>query len=245
MPYDEISEALSTFNVCERTADGVRITTHCLYPSFETVYVFVSKIGDGYRIHDGRGAFEAAWLHGREPSIATKSLEAEGARFHLSVLDGSLVANVSSLEWLCPAILSVANASASAANHAIARAVAAAEEALIDRVGSSLARTFRAGALHRKFTARGKSGKEREFDFAVRTNGTYDLLVSGVVPHAASIAAKYVVFSDTEIEHDRKLAVYDRALETGDTALLQQVASIVPLSSLSEGARRAIHAPQG
>ena len=48
------------------------------------------------------------------------------------------------------------------------------------------------------------------------------------------------------VDQSRKLAVYDRPLDTGDVALLQQVASIVPLAALPDGARKVLsHARPG
>jgi hypothetical protein len=240
MPCDDIQAVLSAFSACEQTPAGARIATHCMYPSFEPVYVYVSKMGDGYRVHDGGGAFESAWLHGRDRSIAVNSLMVESARYRLEVSGHSLALTVESREWLTSAILGVANASASAANHAVAHAVAAAEEALVDRIDASLLRTFGANAYRKGFVTKGRSGKEHRFDFALPFNGDFGLLIDGVAPHPTSISAKYVAFADTDGDQGHKFAVYDRALETADTALLQQVSSIVPLGSLPVGARRAL-----
>lgn len=240
MPCGEISAALRDFAVCEETPDGARLATHCLYPSFETVFVYVVKVGDGYRIHDGRGAYEAALLHGRDPTAAEHAILRETSRFHLEHKERAIVANVVSPEWLQSAILAVANASSLAATRAVARAIAAAEVALTDRIEEMLSRAFGAAAYRRNFAVRGKSGKEHQFDFAVKNDLEYSLLISAVAPHHTSIAAKYVAFADTDAEMRRKFAVYDRPLETGDTALLQQVASIVPLVSLTAGARRSL-----
>jgi hypothetical protein len=241
MPCAEVSIALAGFSACEETSDGARVATHCLYPSFETVFVYVAKVGNGYHVHDGRGAYESARLHGRDATVAINAISHEAAHFQIQYADDrALVANVDSSEWLESAILSVANASALAARRAVGRAVAAAEKALVDRIEEALAITFGSEKYKKDFVARGRSGKEHQFDFAVRNGGDFSLLVNGVAPHHSSIAAKYVAFADTEVDADLKFAVCDRQLETGDTALLQQVASIVPLGSLPNGARRAL-----
>jgi hypothetical protein len=240
MACADVSTALFDFAACEETPDGARVATHCLYPSFEAVHVYVAKVGDGYHVHDGRGAYETARLHGRDASFAMKAISDETAHFHLETSERSIVANVASSEWLESAILSVANASALAANRAIARSSAAAEVALVDRIEEMLSREFGAKSYKKNFNARGKSGKEHQFDFAVRDGFEFSLLISGVAPHPSSIAAKYVAFADTEADMESKFIVYDRPLETGDTALLQQVASIVPITSLSAGARRSL-----
>jgi hypothetical protein len=122
----------------------------------------------------------------------------------------------------------------------VARTAAAAEMALVDRIEEALAIAFGSEKYKKNFVARGKSGKEHQFDFAIRNGADFSLFVNGVAPHHSSIAAKYVAFADTEIDSDFKFAVCDRPLETDDAALLQQVASIVPLASLPHGARRAL-----
>jgi hypothetical protein len=240
MSCDEIRAALSAFNVCEETDNGSRIATHCLYPSFEPVHIYVAKIGDGFRVHDGRGAFDAAWLHGRDTNIIARALTTECARFHLSISNDAIIANISSADWLLGAILSVANASAAVANNAVARMVAAAEEALVDKIQRSLTRTFGANGFKKDFVIRGRSGGERHFDFVVPGPAESELLINGVSPHHSSISAKYVAFADADVDQDHKFAVFDRVLETDDAALLQQVASVVPLASLPAGAQRAL-----
>lgn len=116
---EEIHAALSRFSSCEETEDGARIPTHCLYPSFTHVYVYIAKVGKGYRVHDGSGAYDAAWLHGRDAEMIVGLLKNECANFHLDLSDTSIVAPVPSTEWLAAAIMSVANASALAARNAI------------------------------------------------------------------------------------------------------------------------------
>jgi hypothetical protein len=240
MTCDVIQTALENFGRCEDTLDGARVSTHCLYPSFETVHVYVAKIGAEYRVHDGGGAYRSAWLHGRDQHIIGRSIAAEAKRFHLINVDNSLVCPNISEEWLQSAILSVANASALAASSAVARIVAAVEEALVEKIDKVLSKTVSNERIARDFTMKGKSGGDRHFDFAVRDGDYYGLLINGVSPHHTSISAKFVSFSDSESELEQKFAVYERELETDDTALLQQVATVVPLISLSAGAQRAL-----
>jgi len=240
MSCEEIRAALSMFDTCEETPDGARIATHCLYPSFESVRIYVAKTGDSFRVHDGGGAHDAAWLHGRDEGAISRALIKECSRFRLALSGETLVASGISREWLGSAILSVANASASAANTAVAKMIAAAEEMLVDRIQKALSDTFGVGGFKRSVEVKGKSGGARHFDFAVRGANDNDLLINGVSPHHSSISAKYVAFADAEGDQLHKFAVFDRRLETDDTALLQQVASIVPIGSLSRGAKRVL-----
>jgi hypothetical protein len=240
MICEAIRPALTSFAACEETADGARISTHCLYPSFETTHVYVVRVGDLYRVHDGGGAYRSAWSHGRDEHAIGRAISAEAGRFHLRVSGHQIVSEDVATDWVGAAILSVANASCLAANAAVARFVAAAEEALSEKINHILTLVVPAERIAREFAVRGKSGGERRFDFAIRDRDDFGLLINGVSAHHTSIAAKFVSFSDVESPLGAKFAVHDRPLETEDTALMQQVASVVPLARLREGATRAL-----
>ncbi len=235
MTCDDIRKAMADFEDCEQTPEGARIATHCLYPSFEHVRVFVAKVGDGYTLHDGAGAYNTAWLHGRDAEIITKSMNDAAERFDLTVAGKALVARTKSIDWLTTAILSVANASAIAAHNAVNKIVAAQEEALIDRINSSLTEFIPSRYVSRNVNLKGISGGVRHFDFVLNRESPEPIFVNSVTPRRNSIAAKYVSFADTAGDVLHKLAVHDRELETGDTVLLQQVASVVPLAGLNIG----------
>lgn len=242
MSCDDIKIAMADFATCESTSEGARIVTHCLYPSFEPVRVFVAKVGDGYYVHDGGGAFTVAWTHGRDEPTILNSIRNECAHFHLKPDGRSVVAKVETVEWLTSAIITVANASSFAAHDAVAKMVAAAEEALIDKIDHDLQRAFGPKSYQRGYDIRGASGGKRHFDFIIGSPANPNsILVNGVSPHRNSISSKYVSFADTEVEKKRKFAVYDRELSNDDTVLLQQVAQVLPLASLKAGAERSLH----
>lgn len=242
MSCDHIREALRGFDRCVETPDGSRVPTHCVYPSFERVSVFVAKVGDGFKVHDSGGAFRAAWAHGRDEGLIVRAINTEARRFGLEVVGQSLVADVQSQEWLTSAIITVANASSFAANAAVSRIVKAAEEALVDKMETQLTEAFGRSAVSRDVEVLGRSGGKRRFDFALRSGDT-SILINGVAPHGGSIASKYVSFADADGLASQKIATFDRELDTDDVALLQQVATIVPLRSLAMGASRALHVP--
>lgn len=238
---DEVRAVLAHFDRCEGTPDGARIATHCLYPSFAPVNVFIAKLGDGYKVHDGAEAYNTAWLHGRNDAVIGNALREECARFHLELSDQTIFASAPTLEWLASAIVSVANASATAATAAVARIQAVAEEALFEKIERVLKGSFDIAQIKTNIEVIGKSGGKRRFDFSVHSiDAGTDLLISGVAPHPGSVSSKYVAFADTDIQPSHKLAVYDRPLSTDDVALLQQVGSIVPLTGLGLGAQLAI-----
>lgn len=242
MACDDIKKAMAAFLECEQTPEGARIATHCLYPSFENVRVFVVKLGDGFKVHDGAGAFNTAWLHGRDTDLISKSLAQAADRFRVFVAGKALVARANSIDWLTSAILTVSNASCLAAHDAVDRIITAQEEALVDRIGKTLSELVPASHLSKNVNIRGISGGTRHFDFVVDRESPHPIYVNSVTPRKNSISAKYVSFADTDADIKFKLAVHDRELETGDTALLQQVASVVPLRSLNVGAKRSLGA---
>lgn len=243
MTCDDIRKAMVLFDRCEQTAEGCRIATHCLYPSFENVRVFVAKLGDGYTLHDGAGAYNTAWLHGRDEELISKSLNDVATRFSLHVAGKALVANVKTIDWLPSAIVSVANASALGAHDAVDKIMTAQEEALIDRIGRTLDESVSPKLVAKNVMIKGLSGGGRHFDFVLGKETERPIFINSVTPRKNSISAKYVSFADNGAPRESKLAVHDRELETGDTALLQQVADVVPFASLAAGARRSLGMP--
>lgn len=243
MICEDVRAALGAGDICEETDAGARVATHCLYPSFEPVSVFVSKLGHGYRISDGGGAVRCAWRHGRDEALTQRMLAKEAARYHLKAADHALIADAPSIDWLRAAILAVANASASVAHSAVGKATAAAEKVLKDKIYSALVHIAVPERIGTDFEVVGSSGDARHFDYGVRAENDNLLLVSAVAPHHTSIYAKYVAFSDTKKLEDPRIsrfAVYDRQLGTGDISLMLQVADLVPLKALDPKARRAL-----
>lgn len=239
MICEDVRAAMGVGETCEETDAGARVVTHCLYPSFEPVAVFVSKFGEGYRVSDVGGAVRCAWRHGRDEALSRRTLSREADRFHLKVSDYALVADVPSLEWLRAAILAVANASASVAHTAIGKAAAAVESHLKERIHETLAHITPAERIGTDVEVPGNSGDVRHFDYSVRIANDNLLLLNAVAPHHSSIAAKYVAFADTKgIEGVSRFAVYDRKLEKGDISLMMQVTELIPLAALDPRARK-------
>jgi hypothetical protein len=228
----DIRSAMETFDACEPTLDGARVATHCLYPSFESVYVYVVKEGDGFLVHDGGGAFQAAWEHSRDEKTVRRSANLEAARYRLELDGDKLATRKVSAAWLASAILAVANASAAAANAAVARAIGVADEELVEKIDLVLSRAVPPNRIARRYVLKGDSGGERHFDFALKGEEGYDLLLSGVSSHHSSYSTKFVSFSDVPIDRTKKLAIRDAILKSDVEVLLSKVATIVPFSSL-------------
>ncbi|WP_425062011.1 hypothetical protein [Pyruvatibacter mobilis] len=242
MNCDDLKDALERLQSCDKTDDGVKVSTHCLYPSFEQVEVFVSKAGDGFRVHDGGAAGSIAWLHGRDERLTQRMLARFAARHHLTLKDQMILGVAQNSDWLPAVILAVANASAAAATAAVERSAAAAERNLGERIYSILCKSYDRKSIAREYEFFGRSGKRHRFDFALVGKHDHLLLIDTVTPHPMSIASKYVAFADAGAAHDgatSRFAVYDRELGHDDISLLQQVAQLVPFKSLEPGVKRA------
>ena len=238
MPCADVFEAFAGFDSCVDTEHGTRVSTHCLYPSFDPVNVYVVRFGDGFRVHDGGGAERASWLHGRDDKLTTRMLNRYAQRYDLTQSNGVLTGDAATIDWLYSVILAVANASAAAANATVEHVVAAAESSLRERVFQALSRTAGEKSVREEFPFMGQSGKEHRFDFGIVRADRAPILIDTVTPHHTSIAHKYVAFADVSsagISGLEKLAVYDKALESDDASLMRQVADLVPFASLDRG----------
>jgi hypothetical protein len=217
---DDIKAALSAFEVCTETDEGSRVTTHCLYPSFDPVNVFVVRFGDGFRVHDGGGAVRSAWTHGREDSLVITDANEAGIEISNQSFGRCPVADVPSIDWLASAILAVANASAAAAHAALDRFVTATETVLKDKILRSLKSTVPPSMIAVDYEVAGQS-KRHKFDFAVTEFDGSMLLLNAIAPHHISVSSKYVAFSDIihreGIRTDR-WAVHDKELEPSFSA---------------------------
>ncbi|HEY1615678.1 MAG TPA: DUF1829 domain-containing protein [Rhizomicrobium sp.] len=231
---DDIRDALKAFEGCTETPDGFRVKTHCVYPSFDPVHVFVTRFGIGYRVHDGGGAVREAWAHGRDERAYKKIMERNALRFGVPFVTNAYTVTVQSAGWLGSALIAVANTSSAAAIETIEHISTATEIALEQRIFDVLTELVPPSSLGREIAIRGKSGKSYNFDFVIRKDER-TTLIDAVSPHHVSIASKFVAFSDAPAAIDRsmtKYAVFDRELEPSDSALLQQVADLVPFAAL-------------
>jgi hypothetical protein len=238
----DINAAMGTGEVCEETDEGARFVTHCLYPSFTPVAVHIVKLGDGYRVTDGGGALNNAWAHGREIALAKRMVYREAERYHLKVSpEGALVADALTIEWLRAAILTVANASAGAANATLGKLVAAAESALKDEIKDKLTGIVPPESIRTDVEVIGKSGDTRHFDYGIRAESESDIVISAVTSHRNSVASKFLAFSDTiGVPGLVRYGAYDKAPDRGDLSMLLQVVEVLPMHAFEPRIRAAI-----
>lgn len=227
-----IKDAVSRYDGCVRTGEGVRISTDCLYPSFEQVAVFVVGNGTGYIVHDGGGAAQSAWAHGADTRSVTHSLSTSAQAFGCEQRESKLIVEAQSSDWLWAAIATVANASADAARGAVGRVRVSKEADLISKMKNILDNAAWGPKTARDYKQVGESGKLHTFDLAVEA-GRSLALIDAVVPHPGSIAAKYLAFSDTPKRLGLfKYAIYDGEIAQEDKALLSNVADLVSFKAI-------------
>lgn len=237
MSCDATTAALARFHDVVETDDGCRILTHCLYPSFDPVVVYVVAIGESFRVHDRGGAERVAWLHGRDDKLITKVMNRYASRYGLTVKDGALIGDARDASWLPSAILSVANASSSVANAVVDKALAAAEDELAEAVFGVLRRRVGERNVARRFEVSGNSGRTYRFDFGIVRRDRQPILIDTVVPHHSSISHKYVAFSDvatSDSSGPERWAIFDKPLSPDDASLMRQVADLVPVTRLDD-----------
>ena len=239
MACDKIKEALKRYSECEETKNGSRINTHCLYPSFESVPVFVIGHGSGYIVHDGATAVGVAWAHGRDKDVIRKATSKAAQQYGVEVKSGQISVKIDSLEWLESAVLAVSNASAMAAHVAVEKYVRVTEKHLNDVIRDQIERFIPKKNVLAEYEVSGQSGKKYRFDFAVTLPDRSIVPVEGVVAHANSVSHKFVVFSDTLEKTGRNgFAAHEGDLSNADQALLAQVSTLVPATRLGENLKR-------
>ena len=225
-----IQHSIAQSTEAQMTDRGVRIRTHCLYPSFDPVDVFVVGYAEGAIVHDDGGAAKSSWVHG----VSAAKLKPSAQLFGCETKDGQISQKISSLDWLWAAIAAVANASAHAAQLAVGKSAMTKEDVLITKTKTILDQTAKKDTIKRRLSLPGESGKIHEFELSVRTS-TSLVLIDSVSPHHVSIAAKYMAFSDVKARPGLyKYAVYETDLPQEDKTLLSTVADLIPFHKISE-----------
>lgn len=235
-----IMEVLQEVGGCEQTPNGLRVRTHCLYPSFERVSAFVRSSGDGFEVTDGGEAMSIAWLHGRDHAHAARRLKQAALHYGCEFTNDALFLRAPSIEWLSQALVAVANAAAEGANSSVESVGASSELSLVSKIRSTLEASPIGFSARLEHATVGKSGKLHRHDLLVDYNQE-QILIDVVVPHHNSVAAKYLALSDTlDAKGLWKYAVFDRELDRADKALLANVADVIPFKAIAETSGRAL-----
>lgn len=231
MECAEIIKFLDARRHCEPSPYGTKIATQCLYPGSSVVFVHIGTWGDEFRVSDGGEAALHALHLGRDKWAVDVGLKAAKDRFSLSMEHGELFAIARDATWLPNVVAAVANGAAFAASSATDHALHKQQRTLKDQIGERLHEVFADQFIARDFDYRGRSGKLWQVDYAI--TAPEPILIKAVTPHHNSIAATYTALSDIKRDENRRFSVYSRRPDQDDSALLRQVAELVPLTGLS------------
>lgn len=227
-----IQTSMSQFSRCERTDAGFMVATHCLYPSFEAVSVFVVGYGEGFIVHDSGRAAHVAWKHGFDDRAFKNAAQNIAKEYGCSSDKGQISCQVPSSEWLWSAISTVANASADTVRTLLRKPQKASERNIIRQTKNFLDSSVWSAKTVLNEPVPGQSGKVHTFDLAVHSNDDLTL-VDEVTAHPNSIAAKYLAFSDVATRPGvHKYALYDGELASEDKVLLSNVADLLDFSAV-------------
>lgn len=239
MDCSNLLAILDRNRVCETSEFGAKIATQCLYPSADPVYAHVAKWGDGFRVTDGGDLLRNVLVHGRDDRALTAGLWEACKRHSLTVEGAMLYADVPNEDWLMAAVLALANGAALAASVAVEHETRKGERTLLAKMYAALEMVVPVQHIAKEYEWRGKSGKSWKIDLAVLT-GKRPLLMKAVTPHHNSISSNYTTFGDIGVSETEHFCVYQRNLKEEDASLLRQVATLMPVSSLSRGAASAV-----
>ena len=235
-----IARGLNDLSAIEATDDGVRVTTHCMYPSNGLIRVMVrGGVETIFASDEGETVGEAlsAGIQLRNPDNVLRPLVRQQG---LNILKGIIQTPRMPLDAAPLAILLVANAAKEAAQW------------LYDHQKLKRDRDFRkllADFLQRTFEQRvssttivGASNKPHKFAHVITLNYGRKLIVDPVQKEASSINARVVANIDVRGPKLIQRIVYDDDDDwsAADLNLLGVGAPAVPFSAASDVIRRVV-----
>jgi len=223
---DIIVASTSSLWACNETENGARIRTTCVFPSFEPVFVYVAKLGDGFVVHDAGETVAVILAHGQDGDAAKRVIRSECKRYDVTFGERRISLKIDAGEWLETAIVAIANTAAAASRNALKDNNKKVEIDLADIIFQLLEPKLAKGAITKGFPYRGESGRRYKFDLAVQGRDNLTLIET-VTPHAISVNSKYVALADVPSEAAvKKIAAHNNDLAQEDILLLQNVATV-------------------
>lgn len=223
---ETISGSTAQLWACKETENGARVRTTCVFPSFEPVFVYIAKLGEGFVIHDAGETMANILAHGQEGGAAKRVIRLECKRYDVAFGERRISLKIEALEWLETAIVAVANTAASAARSAVKDNNKKVERDLANVIFSLLEPKLAKGTISKGFPYIGESGRRYKFDLAVQGKNRLTLIET-VTPHAISVNSKYVALADVPSEGSvQKIAAHNNDLSQEDILLLQNVATV-------------------
>lgn len=236
-----IKEALCSSISVTQLEDGVRVTTHCLYPSNGTVTVTIRPGLGGYIVGDDRGATSEAWSCGLATLATDKQIRPLLKSYGLHVNNGEILSPPVGENELAAAILLVANAAKDVADWSLAHLRERPKRNFKAELASLLERHFHGNLKHLPIV--GLSNRQYNFDHVVLLSNDRRLIIDAVVNDPSSINSRVVANLDVRMVNDVKieqLIVYDddAPWSSSDLKVLEVGARTVPFSNAEREIKR-------
>lgn len=222
MTPEQLLLRLAATTGATEAGDGVRVSTHCLYPSNGSVTVLVRGGNDEFVVSDEGGAIQEISASGRQPVAADRTLQRLVRSQGLRADNGVIYSPRVPASCLVPAILLVANASKEVADWALSNIKLRAQRDFRKDLAALLCRHFHANLKH-DLPILGASNKQHKFRHVIHLPRNKRLLVDPAVNEASSINARVVANIDVKMSKNPdilQLIVYDDG-EEWDAAQLK------------------------
>ncbi len=220
-----VSANLLDVRPCVETENGVRVWTTCVYPGFDSVYVYVVKSDDGYIVHDASEALYRMEFDARNEAAASRAIQIECARYGLKFENERISCEVKTAEWIGSAVIAVANTAPAVVRISQDFEPEKPERNVLDEIYPQLASKVAKGSLLKNFECRGASGRRYKFDLAVNRRDCLTL-ISFVDRNVESVNSNYVAFADVPEEGTKKIAAHRGDMAKKDIMLFQRVATV-------------------
>lgn len=239
---EEVTSLLSRMVVASQIEDGIRISTHVLYPSNDAVTVTVRGGTNSFVISDEGGAVGALVSAGVRAVAPDRMIRAQIKNHGLHVQDGIIYSPRVPLKAIPAAILLVANGSRSAADWGLSHLRFRPPRNFREDLSSLLNRYFHDNLKH-DTPVIGASNKPHKFVHVAYLSGQRRLLIDPVVNDASSINARLVSNLDVRMANDpliEQLIVFDdrQRWNSSDLKLLELGAPTVAFSHVEPEIRR-------
>ncbi len=231
---DALLEMLSRMVVASQLEDGVRVSTHVLYPSNGSVSVVVRGGKNSFVISDEGGAVSELTSAGLGIVLLDPAVKRRVRNRGLNVYDGAILSPPVSLEAVPAALLLVANASRDIAEWGLSHFSFSYPRNFRKDLAELLGRHFHDNLKH-DTPIIGKSNKPHKFSHVLYLSGDRMLLVDPATNDASSINARVVANLDVRMVENPlidQLIVFDDQLKWkgSDLKLWEVGAPTIPFS---------------
>jgi hypothetical protein len=242
MESQELQRVLSEAIRVTPMADGLRATTHCLYPSNNAVTVALRGRGNEFVVSDDGGAVVELSETGFTDRLTDRQISGFVKPQGLKVQAGAIYSPVVSLRAVPAALLLVANASKEVADWGTQHLKFRVKRNFKADLARLLDQHFHDNLKHDTHII-GASNKPHKFGHVIFLPGERRLIVDPVMNDPSSINSRVVANMDVKLAADPdvlQLIVYDDCAEwqASDLKLLELGATTVPFSRAERAIQR-------